>query len=226
MNNELIFLIFILFDLFLALMFLRFFGKVGLIVFYVIHVILVQITVQIQVDLLGYTAVVGSMLFAALFMCTDVLTEHYGKKEGYKAVVLGALGLLLFLFVVNIAQLFTPSETDSISPSFAALFSGQLRITLSDLFISYLIFQSFDVWLYHKIHEWTGDRYLWLRNIASTVISQTIIAVLFFQAAFAGVLEQQVLWQIIFAGLAMKLFIAVLDTPFVYLSYRFLPKDK
>lgn len=226
MHNELIFIVFILLDLFLALLSLKYFGKTGLIVFYVVHVVLVQITIQMQVDIFGYTAVVGSMLFAALFMSTDVLTEHYGKKEGYRAVLMGAGSLVLFLIVINVSMLFNPSDSNTIAPAFITLFGGQWRITISDLIISYLVFQSLDVWIYHKIYEWTGTKHLWLRNCGSTFISQTIIAITFFQAAFAGTIEQSVLWQIILAGLAIKLLIALMDTPFVYLSHKFLPKDK
>jgi len=222
--NELLFIGFILIDMILMLLTLKFFGKNGLITFYVAHVLLVQMTIKLQVDLFGFTAVIGSMLFAVLFATTDILTEHYGKKSGYKAVLLGALNLGIFILVVNISNMFVPSTTDSNKEVFAELFAGQWRISLSDLIISFLIFQSFDVWFFHKIEEWTKGKYLWLRNNGSTIISQTLVAILFFHFAFAGVIEQAVLWQIIWAGLIMKIFIALIDTPFLYLSYKFLPK--
>jgi hypothetical protein len=165
------------------------------------------------------------MLFAVLFLCTDLIAEHYGKKDGYTAVTLGAISLILFLFVIQTAMMFTPSATSGVTEAFISLFNGQLRITLADLVISYLLFQFFDVWFFHKIRGWTNGSKLWLRNIGSTWVSQTFIAILFFQAAFAGVIEQNILWQIILAGLAMKLFVALLDTPYIYLSKKFLPSD-
>lgn len=223
--NELIFLAFVLVDMFLALLMMKYFSKWGLITFYVLHVIFVQFTIQMQVDLFGYTTIVGSMLFAVLFLCTDLISEHYGKKDGYTAVILGAVSLLLFLLVVNVAMLFTPSSTNTVSDAFSTLFSGQWRITISDLVISYLLFQTFDVWVFHKIKEATKGKYLWLRNNVSTWLSQTLVAITFFQAAFAGVLDQSVIWQLVFAGLAMKLFVALLDTPFMYISRYFLPKE-
>jgi hypothetical protein len=50
------------------------------------------------------------------------------------------------------------------------------------------------------------------------------VAILFFQAAFAGSIPQDTLWQMIWAGLAIKLVVGVLEVPFLYWSYRFLPK--
>ncbi len=223
--NELLFIGFVLIDMLAVLFMLRHFGKWGLITFYVLHVVFVQLTILLQVDLFGWTVSVGSMLFAVLFLCTDLIAEHFGKKDGYTAVTLGAISLVLFLFVIQVSMAFTPSATSAFTETFISLFDGQLRITLADLVISYLLFQIFDVWFFHKIKEWTRGKMLWLRNIGSTWVSQTFIAVLFFQVAFAGVIEQSVLWQIITAGLAMKLFVALLDTPFIYLSKRFLPDD-
>ena len=223
--NELLFLAFVLGDMTACLLMLRHFGKWGLITFYILHVIFVQLTILLQTDIFGITVAVGSMLFAVLFLCTDLISEHYGKKDGYTAVTLGAISLLLFLAVIQTSIQFVPSTTSSATATFISLFDGQLRVTLADLIISYCLFQFFDVWIFHKIREWTNGTKLWLRNILSTWVSQTFIAILFFQAAFAGTLEQSVLWQLILGGLAMKLLVALLDTPFMYISKKFLPKD-
>ncbi|MBC8500945.1 MAG: queuosine precursor transporter [DPANN group archaeon] len=224
--NEILFFVFIFIDLFLALLFLRFFGKRGVMVFYVAHIIMSQITVKMQINLFGFTTIFGSMLFAVLFLCTDIITEHFGKKEGYRTVTLGVASLLFFIFVIQAATIFVPSETNTVFDSFKNLFSNQWRVVFADIIISYLILQKFDVWLFHKINEWTKGKHLWLRNNLSTWTSQTLTAIFFFQAAFFGIIPQAILWQIILTGLAMKLLIALLDTPFVYLSYKFLPKKK
>lgn len=223
--NELLLLSFVLADLFLCLLFFKYAGKMGLIAFYIIHIFLVQITIQMQFDVFGHTMVFGSALFAIIFLAIDVLTEHYGKDEGYKAVRLGSASLLLFLIIVTIVQYFEPSATNEITQEFGAIFGQQIRITLSDLLISYLLLQSFDVWLYNKIGILTKGKHLWLRNNVSSLISQTLIAVFFFQAAFAGVIPQDKLWDIIFHGLLIKWAICMLETPFLYMSRSFKPKN-
>jgi len=223
--NEALFFGFVILDLFLALIFLKIWGKTGIVVFYVIHIIMSQVTVKMQITLFGFTTIFGSILFAVLFLCTDIITEHFGKEEGYKTVNIGVASLIFFILVVQTALLFIPSSTNQVIGSFKNLFVDQWRIVISDIVISYLLIQKFDVWFFHKIAEWTKNKYLWLRNNLSTWTSQTITAILFFQAAFAGTIPQSILWQIIFVGLVMKLIVALFDTPYIYLSYWFLPNN-
>lgn len=223
--NELLFLLLLLVDLSLVLVFFRLWGKTGIIVFYILHIFLSQITVKLHIGFFGLTVVFGSILYSVLFLCTDLLTEHYGKTEGYRAVLIGIASLLVFISIVQAASLFQPSGDASMITTFSQLFESQWRVVLADIVVSYLLLQSFDIWFFDRIRRWTKDRMLWLRNTLSTAVSQTITAILFFQLAFAGTLPQGVLWQIIFGGLAMKLIVGVLDTPFIYLSYRFRPKE-
>ena len=49
------------------------------------------------------------------------------------------------------------------------------------------------------------------------MISQSIDTVLFLVVAFAGLVPAQVLWQMIGMQYLLKLAIAAIDTPFVYL---------
>lgn len=193
---------------------------------YVAHILLSQITVQMQISLFGFTTIFGSMLFAVLFLCTDILNEHYGKEEAYRAVLIGAGVLIFFLFVIQTAMLFQPTQTNTVYGAFSTLFSNQWRIVLADLFVSYLIFQLFNIALYDRISKWTKRKFLWMRVNVSTIITQILIAVIFFQIAFFGSLPQSIIWQIIIVGLVMKILITLLETPFMYLSYKFLPKEK
>ena len=58
-----------------------------------------------------------------------------------------------------------------------------------------------------------------MRNNLSTLVSQFIDSVLFFSLAFWGVVPFGVLVNIILTGYAIKIIVALLDTPFMYASY-------
>ncbi len=222
---EIFIILFILLNLCLALGFLKFFGKEGLIVFHILLIILVQITINVQVSFFGHPLVFGSVLFAVLFMTVDLLSEHYGKKEGYKTVFMGTFTLVVFIAAINAALYLPPADTATLNDEFKTLFSGQWRITLADLVVSYFALQTFNVWFFDKIRTFTKGRHLWLRNNLATFVSQTLIAILFFQLAFAGTIPQNQLWEIILTGLVIKYAISLLDTPFMYLSRYCLPKN-
>jgi uncharacterized integral membrane protein (TIGR00697 family) len=68
----------------------------------------------------------------------------------------------------------------------------------------------------------TGGKYLWLRNNASTIASQFIATVIFYVIGFYGIFP--ILRLIIFTYL-IKILIAILDTPVVYLAVGFLRRN-
>ncbi len=95
------------------------------------------------------------------------------------------------------------------------LFGFLPRIVVGSL-IAYLVSQTLDVYLFDKIKKATGEKWLWLRNNGSTAISQLVDTTLFTLIVFWGVYPK--LWQFILFAYALKLTIAILDTPFMYLS--------
>jgi uncharacterized integral membrane protein (TIGR00697 family) len=91
--------------------------------------------------------------------------------------------------------------------------------------VAYLISQHWDVFVFHRIRDVTGDSKLWLRNIASTGTSQLIDTVVFTLTAFwllptvTGIghaLPSAILWGTIIGQYVVKLGIAAVDTPLVY----------
>ena len=79
--------------------------------------------------------------------------------------------------------------------------------------IPYPVSQSFDAWVFSRLKDRFGGRYLWLRNHASTALSQLIDTVMFTTRAFACTRE---LLPLIVGQLVVKWIIALLDTPVVY----------
>jgi len=132
---------------------------------------------------------------------------------------MGFLGLTLFIMMSQGVLNFVASpQSAGIEKAIQGLFGAVPRIAAAS-FIAYLISQSFDVWFYHVIHDRTGEKFLFLRNNLSTVVSQFMDSVLFFSLAFGGLVPFGILINIILTGYAIKIIVAMLDTPFMYASY-------
>ena len=58
---------------------------------------------------------------------------------------------------------------------------------------------------------------LYIRNIGSTLVSQLIDTIIFVPIAFLGIFPNEVVWDILWTTYVIKLIVAILDTPFVYL---------
>jgi uncharacterized integral membrane protein (TIGR00697 family) len=97
------------------------------------------------------------------------------------------------------------------------VFSVMPRVVIASL-VAYLVSQHHDIWAFAFWKQKTSGRYLWLRNNASTFVSQLADSVVFTLIAFLGVFETGILIQIIATTYVLKLIVAVIDTPFLYLS--------
>ena len=105
------------------------------------------------------------------------------------------------------------------------IFSNTPRLMIASMLV-YAIVQEFDVWAYHKWWDWTEkkfgsrEKFLWLRNNGSTLISQFLNNLLFTFAAFWGVHSVKTILNIVISSYVIFIVTSLLDTPFVYLARR------
>ena len=83
--------------------------------------------------------------------------------------------------------------------------------------------QYHDVWAFNFWRRITKEKHLWLRNNASTLVSQAIDTFLFIFLAFYGVVP---VIPLILGQYFVKLCIALLDTPVVYLFVHLIKKKE
>jgi len=198
----------------------RFFGKTGLYAWVPIAAIVANIQVVKLVQIVGITATLGNIVYASSFLVTDILSELYGKKEAKKAVYLGLFSLVAMTVLMNLALCFTPAPDDFAQENFKNIFSFMPRIAGAS-FIAYFISQSHDVWAYEFWKkQFPSARYLWLRNNASTMVSQFIDSSLFTIFAFWGVFPPMALFEIFWTTYLLKWVVGAADTPFIYLAKR------
>ena len=225
MPNELIFIITVLLYLGSVLLLYRFFGKNGLFAFAIFSTLLGNIAVLKTVDLFGLSTTAGNVLYAATFLCTDILSEKYGRRDAARAVMYSFSIMLLWLIGTQLILWFTPNSNDFVSESLGTIFGLVPRVTIASL-VGYACSQSLDVFLYHFIWKKTGDSKsgLWLRNNGSTLLSQAVDTVIFVFIAFWGSYPTDVFFSILFTTYLFKAIVALLDTPFMYLARKVSPR--
>lgn len=222
--NEALWLGFAILDLTMVVIIFRLFGRAGLFALIVFNLLLCNIQVMKTIELFGLTTTLGNVLYASVFLSTDLLSEFHGKQAAKRGVLLGFLALVMATAYMQIALLFSPAESDFAHPHLKAIFDFMPRVALGSM-AAYLVSQLHDVWAFHLIREKTGGRLLWLRNNASTLSSQALDSLIFCFIAFYGVFETGVFMQILLTTYIMKVIVAVLDTPFIYLAKRLMPRE-
>lgn len=223
MSNELLWFIFALVNFAGIMLSYKFFGKFGLLAWVAMGTVVANIQVMKFVELFGFTATLGNIMFGTLFLATDTLNEKYGLKEAKRAVLIGFFTLFAMVIIMQMALWFEPAGADTAHGALESLFGigfgdvNLMRVAAASL-VAYLISQLLDVHLFQKIRKrFSSAKTLYIRNLGSTMISQLIDSLIFAPIAFIGVVSGGELFDIIFTTYVIKLMVAALDTPFIYL---------
>ena len=163
----------------------------------------------------------GILAYSLTFIATDVISEVWGKESANRVVFGGFITLIAVSLLIRLALVWPEAPIWNNKAAFDSILGSTTRVIFASL-AAYLISQYHDVWLFHILKKASKGRFLWLRNNVSTMISQFIDSFIFITIAFYGVIP---VWPLILGQWAVKLLIALLDTPLVYLLVRIL-KEK
>jgi len=195
---------------------------------------------------LNFALAVGVLPYPLTFLCTDLISEFFGRKRANMVVW---VGLILNIWVMAILWLggalpgFGPNDPETGMPpppewdaaKGAYIETGwtffQVRTlafgAVTASMIAYLVAQLVDVQVFHFWKRVTKGKHLWLRNNCSTLVSQFVdtFAVITITHFYAHALpinaEQSIwpqLWLFIATGYVFKAIVAVIDTPLIYLA--------
>ena len=225
-SNELLWFTALIINFAFILIFYRVFGKLGLFLWIPVSVIAANIQVLKTVELFGFTCTLGNIVYATSFLVTDILSENHSKKDAYTAVAAGFLTLAAVTVLMNLSILFTPSADDFVHDSIKTIFSIMPRIAGASL-AAFVLSQIHDIWAYNLLKKlFPAVKYIWLRNNASTMISQLIDSFIFTFAAFYGTFSTAVLTEIFITTYFIKWIVAALDTPCVYIASKWFRDNK
>lgn len=166
-----------------------------------------------------FIAPAAVLVYASTFLLTDILSELFGEEKARLAVWTGFLANIVMLVSVLIALRWSasPLMDPGLASSFDAVFGFAPRVIAASM-IAYLVSQHHDVWAYGFWRRKTGGKHMWLRNNASTMASQGIDTLIFITLAFYGLVPNSILLQMMAGQYVIKVLIAALDTPFIYLA--------
>jgi len=218
------------------------FGSTGATVFVAVAVVAanLQVLKVVPFVLLPGPVAEGTVVFSATYLATDILTEYYGAAAARQAVWLGFAAHLVMTLLMLLALGYRPLDAATAGEdlAWALPFHGHLAALFTPapaLFaagmISYLASQLLDIRLFLAIRAVTGERALWLRNTASTALSALIDTALFSALAFVVFAATPVPWEslwrrYILGTWLVRVGLAVLDTPVMYLAGSLLPERR
>ncbi|EGQ2759518.1 TPA: queuosine precursor transporter, partial [Staphylococcus pseudintermedius] len=192
----------------------RLFGKSGLYAWVAIGTIIANIQVLKTVDIFTISATLGNVMFASIYLATDILNDIYGRKVAKKAVWLGFSSTFIMIIVMQVSLAFQPSEVDMAQDAMKAIFDVVPRIAFASI-TAYIIGQHIDVLVFNMIKKvFRSDRTFFIRAYGSTTLSSIVDTALFVMIAFYGSLPNGVVLEIFITTYLLKLLTTVLNVPF------------
>lgn len=193
------------------------FKKEGVIAWVAIATVLANIITAKNAEVFGLSTAIGTVMFASIFLATDILSECYSKEDAKKAVYIGLAANVVLICATQIALAYTPSEFDYADGAMQTLFALNLRISIASA-LMYFISNLADVYLFNKIKDKMNGKALWLRNNVSTIICNCLENFGFIGLAFWGIYDIRTILTIAISTSIIEMCVAILDTPFLYMA--------
>jgi len=171
-----------------------------------------------------FVTIVGVVPWPVVFILTDILNEFYGEKAVRRLSWITAILIAYCFIIVGIAVLLPAKEIPGSTLSGQAEFSGvfgQAQLVIVGSIVAFLCSQLLDAFLFQRIKTKTGNRFIWLRSTGSTVVSQFFdtIIVLYVGFVLPGAISWSDFMHIAPTNYLLKLIIALLLTPLIYLGH-------
>jgi uncharacterized integral membrane protein (TIGR00697 family) len=168
---------------------------------------------------------VGVLPYPITFLCTDLISEIYGQRRANAVVWMGLALNLWLVFILWLGGVLPGASEEDVFMQVRTMTFAAVTASM----VAYLTAQFVDVYLFHFWKRLTKGRHLWLRNNASTLVSQlvdtiAVILVTHFLARGLPIDEGRALWPqlvgFIVAGYVFKAAVAFADTLPFYLGVR------
>ena len=194
--------------------------------FFITNAVVAELIGGKLINVLGVPMSLGILPWPIVFLTTDLINEYFGEK-GVKRLSLITAGLIAYTFFVLYFAIQIPSTGISsvTSEQFKSVF-GQSQLIIVGSIAAFLVSQLIDVTIFHFVKKRTGNRMIWLRSTGSTVISQFFDSFIVLGIAFylPGIMDFKTYIVSGLTGYTVKLVIAVLMTPMIYLGHYVIQK--
>lgn len=165
---------------------------------------------------------VGILPYPITFLITDIVSEIFGAKKANQMVTAGIFASGFSIAIILLADYVPAIEDSAIDDATFTRVFGLSPVGLLASMLAYLLAQYVDISIFHFWKRLTKGKHLWLRNNFSTFLSQfvdtfTVVLLL----CFFKVVPWELFYGLVVSGFLFKVFVAILDTPLLYLCVYF-----
>ncbi|NLY91642.1 MAG: queuosine precursor transporter [Firmicutes bacterium] len=168
------------------------------------------------ISLFGWSMDAGTLIYPITFTLRDLVHKVAGLKVARLLIFLAA-GINLFMAgLFWLVSILPPDLSVGLQTEFGLVLSPVFRITLASI-VAEVVAELIDGQVYEIWVKKFKDSWQWGRVLASNLISVPVDSFIFVCVAFSGVLPFSVLISIFTTNVLLKLLVAILSMPAIYL---------
>lgn len=159
----------------------------------------------------------GTVLFPLVYMLGDVLTELWGYHNAKRIIWLTFFCNIILTGGTALAVWMpAPDYLANSADAYGMVFAYVPRIVVASL-AAFLCGELSNAYYMDRIRRWTGERWLWVRTIGSSIPGYILDSAVFIVIAFAGTAPWRDLAVMFGVQFAMKMGMEIfLSTPMAY----------
>ena len=185
---------------------------------YVTFILVAQIlAVKISVFDLGFAKFYGPtgvLVFSITYLLTDIVNEKFGRKETHKMILIAFISQVAMVFFFWLGVLFPPAPFWPMQSVWEQIFGIIPRMTVAS-WVAFIVSVNFDAFMFDWFKKLTKGKYLWTRNVLSSIPALLLDSFIFIPLAFAGTMP---ILPLIIGQTAVKWVVGFINIPFMYLN--------
>lgn len=154
----------------------------------------------------------GAVMFPFTYILGDILSEVYGFRGAKRAVLTGFAVSILASLLFYLVAVAPPGPGELNHRAFGAIFGFVPRIVVASL-AGYLLGQLLNALVLVRMKGRTGERFLWARMIASTLVGELLDTTVFCTIAFVGMISGAEFLNYVVTGYVYKCTVEIIMSP-------------
>lgn len=155
-----------------------------------------------------FTLPCAVIIFPVVYILNDMMAELFPLDQVRRGILM-AFGLNLLAVICYEIAIILPGYGENV---FATVLGSSWRVLIAS-FLAYLVGSNFNAWIMAKLHARHGDSKLFYRCVLSTIVGETLDAIIFIGIAFMGTMDNKTLLTMIAAQASFKILYEVIVYP-------------
>lgn len=167
-------------------------------------------------DFFGIAMLDGGILsFPFAFVLSDVILEIWGKRKAQYVIWCGFLLNFLMVGFLLAVQVLPAGAEWAHQEAYETILGFLPRVVLGSS-VSYLVAQMLNVLVFAKIRKKTGQKWLWMRSLGSSVVANITNSLVFCGVVFGGVVSMGEWWSMVGVSCGLMILGETILTPLNY----------